>query len=74
MGRDPYQYFRIEAREILDGLGRGVLELEKSATPETVAGLLRLAHTIKGAARVVKQPQIADGAHALEEDRSAFQV
>jgi two-component system chemotaxis sensor kinase CheA len=66
VGRDPYQYFRIEAREILDGLGRGVLELEQSATPETVAGLLRLAHTIKGAARVVKQPAIAEHAHAIE--------
>jgi two-component system, chemotaxis family, sensor kinase CheA len=66
VGRDPYQYFRIEAREILDGLGRGVLELEKRATPDTMAGLLRLAHTIKGAARVVKQPAIAEHAHAIE--------
>ena len=67
MGRDPYQYFRVEAREILDGLGRGVLQLEKTATPETVAGLLRLAHTLKGAARVVKQPAMAEHAHAIEE-------
>jgi two-component system chemotaxis sensor kinase CheA len=66
VGRDPYQYFRVEAREILDGLGRGILELEKNATPETVAVLLRLAHTIKGAARVVKQPAIAEHAHAIE--------
>ena len=29
--------------------------------------LLRLAHTLKGAARVVKQPEIADLAHAIEE-------
>jgi two-component system, chemotaxis family, sensor kinase CheA len=65
--RDPYQYFRIEAREILDGLGRGVLQLEKTATPQAVAGLLRLAHTLKGAARVVKQPAIAEHAHAIEE-------
>ncbi|HZL19788.1 MAG TPA: response regulator [Polyangia bacterium] len=66
MGRDPYQYFRVEAREILDGLGRGVLELDKGGTPETVAGLLRLAHTIKGAARVVRQSTIAEHAHAIE--------
>ena len=29
--------------------------------------LLRLAHTLKGAARVVKQPEIADRAHAIED-------
>jgi two-component system chemotaxis sensor kinase CheA len=67
VARDPYEYFRVEAREILDGLGRGVLQLEKGATPELVAGLLRLAHTLKGAARVVKQRTIGEQAHALEE-------
>jgi two-component system chemotaxis sensor kinase CheA len=67
VGRDPYEYFRVEAREILDGLGRGALQLEKGATPEITAGILRLAHTLKGAARVVKQPGIAESAHAIEE-------
>ena len=68
MGRDPYEYFRVEAREILDGLGRGVLQIEKGATPEMAAGLLRLAHTLKGAARVVRQRTIAEKAHAIEEE------
>ena len=67
MPRDPYEYFRVEGREILEGLGRGVLQLEKGATPEITAGILRLAHTLKGAARVVKQPGIAESAHAIEE-------
>jgi two-component system chemotaxis sensor kinase CheA len=67
LARDPYEYFRVEAREILEGLGRGALQLEKGATPETTAGLLRLAHTLKGAARVVRLPQIAEHAHAIEE-------
>jgi two-component system chemotaxis sensor kinase CheA len=68
MAADPYKYFRIEARELVDDLGRGVLDLEKgAATPELVARLLRLAHTLKGAARVVKQPAIADLAHAIED-------
>ena len=67
MARDPYEYFRVEAREILDGLGRGILQLEKGTTPETTASLLRLAHTLKGAARVVRQPRIAEHAHAIEE-------
>ena len=69
MAKDPYQYFRVEARELLDGLTQGVLQLEKglSAPPsEGVARLLRLAHTLKGAARVVKQPRIAERAHTVE--------
>lgn len=66
MAKDPYKYFRVEARELLEGLTAGVLELEKSASPELVGRLLRLAHTLKGAARVVKQPGIAEQAHVLE--------
>jgi two-component system chemotaxis sensor kinase CheA len=67
MSRDPYEYFRVEARELLSGLASGILQLEKRATPETTASLLRLAHTLKGAARVVRQPRMADQAHAIEE-------
>jgi two-component system chemotaxis sensor kinase CheA len=67
VARDPYEYFRIEAREIRDDLGRGILQLDKGAAPEIVASLLRLAHTLKGAARVVRQPTIAEHAHAIEE-------
>ncbi|HEY5277757.1 MAG TPA: response regulator [Coriobacteriia bacterium] len=67
MAKDPYQYFRVEARELLDGLAQGILQLEKgTAAPEVVARLLRLAHTLKGAARVVKQPGIAELAHTVE--------
>lgn len=70
MATDPYRYFRIEARELLDQLARGLLALEREdseAAAATVALLLRLAHTFKGAARVVRLPQLAEGAHALEE-------
>jgi two-component system chemotaxis sensor kinase CheA len=67
MARDPYRYFRVEARELVDQLGKGALELDKgTATPELIALMLRLAHTLKGAARVVKQREIADHAHAIE--------
>jgi two-component system chemotaxis sensor kinase CheA len=67
MAKDPYKYFRVEARELLDGLAQGILQLEKGpCVPEVVARLLRLAHTLKGAARVVKQPGIAELAHAVE--------
>ncbi len=68
MARDPYKYFRVEARELIDGLGRAALELEKGDRgPEPIAAMLRLAHTLKGAARVVRQGPIAELAHAVEE-------
>jgi two-component system chemotaxis sensor kinase CheA len=68
MAADPYKYFRVEARELLEQLGQGALDLEKG-TPsgDVIARLLRLAHTLKGAARVVKQPKIAEHAHTLED-------
>lgn len=67
MTKDPYKYFRVEARELLEGMTQGVLELEEgSAGPDRVASLLRLAHTLKGASRVVKQPAIAELAHSME--------
>jgi len=65
--RDPYKYFRIEARDLLDQFAQGVLDLEKGAGAGQVARLLRLAHTLKGAARVVKVNTIAESAHAIEE-------
>jgi two-component system chemotaxis sensor kinase CheA len=68
MAKDPYKYFRVEAHELVAELGQGMLELEKGRAPaEAVARLLRLAHTLKGAARVVKQGGIADAAHAIED-------
>ena len=67
MARDPYKYFRGEARDLLDQMSASALTLEKGVTsPERVAQLLRLAHTLKGAARVVKERAIADEAHAVE--------
>jgi two-component system chemotaxis sensor kinase CheA len=66
--KDPYRYFRIEARELLDEMSGAVLGLDKDPAPAaTVARLLRLAHTLKGAARVVKQTGIADHAHEIED-------
>ncbi|WP_242342503.1 hybrid sensor histidine kinase/response regulator [Anaeromyxobacter terrae] len=68
MARDRYRYFRIEARELLDGLSRGLLELERSPGDRAVvARLLRYAHTLKGAARVVQVQVIGDRAHAAED-------
>ena len=75
MANDLLKYFRVEVRELLDQLARGALDLER---PEAVAAvmphMLRLAHTMKGAARVVKQREIADLAHALEDALGPFRA
>lgn len=69
---DPYKYFRVEAAELVELLGQGALAIEKGApVVGGVAALLRHAHTLKGAARVVKQPAIAECAHMIEEELSA---
>ncbi len=66
--KDPYKYFRIEARELVDGLKEGALDLEKGhSSKDAVARILRFAHTLKGAARVVKVQAVADMAHAVED-------
>lgn len=66
---DPLRYFRVEAREILEQLQSGLLEAERAGAEEAnVARLLRQAHTLKGAARVVKEQQIAQLAHQLEDE------
>jgi len=60
MAQDPYRYFRIEAREIIDQLGTGVLELEKTGgDAELVARCCGRPHD-QSAARIVKQREIAD--------------
>lgn len=66
--KDPYRYFRTEARELLEGLQRGVAGLASAdRAPDTIPSLLRLAHTMKGAARVVRLPAISDLTHRLED-------
>ncbi|HEY3234372.1 MAG TPA: response regulator [Polyangiaceae bacterium] len=64
---DRYRYFRVEAQELLEQLSQGALGLERGAETESVQRLLRLAHTLKGAARVVKLNHIGDIAHKLED-------
>jgi two-component system chemotaxis sensor kinase CheA len=69
MAEDLHRYFAIEARELVAALTEGTLQVERSGalTPEQRKQLLRLAHTLKGAARVVKESAIADTAHAIED-------
>lgn len=73
MAQDPYRYFRPEARDLVDQFSKGVLELEKGdGSAALVQRLLRLAHTLKGAARVVKQSEIAELAHSIEDTLAPF--
>lgn len=73
MAKDQYKYFRMEARELVEALNQAVLELEREGNrKEPVARLLHLAHTLKGASRVVKQPEIADIAHGIEDVFAPF--
>src|SRR6202795_4608335 len=68
MAKDQYKYFRIEARELLEGLSMAVLELERGERGKDLVGrLLRFAHTLKGASRVVKQSGIAELTHSIED-------
>lgn len=73
MTQDPYRYFRAEARDLVDQVAKGVLDLEKDGGDvAAVQRLLRVAHTLKGAARVVKRSEIADRAHAIEDTLSPY--
>lgn len=67
MSKDPFRYFRIEARELVDTLQRGILALGPSTTPEQKKTLMRASHTLKGAAGVVQQAEIAKLAHDIED-------
>lgn len=68
MGNDPYKYFRIESREILENLTKGVLDIENGFfSHELLNQLFRHVHTLKGAARVVKQMAIYKDCHDIEE-------
>ncbi len=63
--------FRDEAREHLQNAGKMLIELEKGdpADPsyeEMLAETFRAMHSLKGAARVVNLPEIADTAHRME--------
>jgi two-component system, chemotaxis family, sensor kinase CheA len=64
---DVYRYFRIEAHELIDEMTAGLTGLRRGGgTAGLVAALLRHAHTLKGAARVVARTGIADRTHELE--------
>lgn len=72
MSRDPYRYFRVEAAELHERLSQGLLDLEEEPRSERVLDLLRAAHTLKGAARVVGLDVAARASHTLEDQLAAW--
>ncbi len=72
--KDPYKYFKIEAEELLENLTRGLLDLEKKPSDQNlIKTLFRYAHTIKGAANVVKLANFSGLAHKMEDHLALFQ-
>jgi len=66
--KDPKRYYRIEAREIVDGMSAELLALSKGETrPEATSRLFRQAHTLKGAATVVGDTAVVETARILED-------
>ncbi|MCB1056428.1 MAG: response regulator [Acidobacteria bacterium] len=72
MSKDPYRYFRVEAAELHERLSQGLLDLEEEPRSERVLDLLRAAHTLKGAARVVGLETAAHLSHRLEDQLAAW--
>jgi len=66
--------FRIECEQHGAVLNQGLLELEQDPTsPERLEPLMRAAHSIKGAARLVGIEPVVKLAHAMEDDFVAAQ-
>lgn len=60
--------FKAESGELVIKLQNGILELEKNAdNPALINELNRLAHTLKGAARMMGFTEIQDKAHGIED-------
>ena len=62
------ELFRMEAETHTATLSAGLVSLEESsATPETIDPLMRAAHSLKGAARIVGLDAVVRVAHAMED-------
>jgi len=62
-----FSVFTIEAREQLEAMEAGLLQLEQGdRDPETINAVFRAAHTIKGASGVVEIHSIEQFTHVLE--------
>ena len=79
-GFSMLELFRLEAESQTGVLSAGILAIEElERSPETVEGMMRAAHSLKGAARIVGLDPAVRVAHALEDvfvaaGRGAFRV
>jgi two-component system sensor histidine kinase and response regulator WspE len=65
--------FRIEAENYTKILEAGLVQVENDQTPEKIEPLMRAAHSIKGAARIVGLDNLVALAHGMEDVLSAAQ-
>ncbi|MDG4555470.1 MAG: hybrid sensor histidine kinase/response regulator [Candidatus Competibacter sp.] len=68
------ELFRVEAENQVAAINQGLLDLERAPRdPALLEALMRAAHSIKGAARIVKLPVAVTLAHAMEDCFTAAQ-
>ncbi|WP_432738654.1 Hpt domain-containing protein [Maridesulfovibrio sp. FT414] len=61
------ELFKMEAQAHSRSLNSGLLELEKNQSPDKVEPLMRAAHSLKGAARIVGLNDVVTLSHAMED-------
>ena len=64
---DDYSYFLSEAQDLLRNIEQDLLSLREDRSLVKVHRLMRLAHTLKGAATAMEKSAIAQVAHVLED-------
>lgn len=67
------ELFKVELENYTKLLEAGLVEVEQEQTPEKIEPLMRAAHSIKGAARLVGLDAVVGLAHAMEDVLSAAQ-
>lgn len=73
MPYDLERMFRLEANELVSGLTQSLLALEKEPDRgDLIATCFRLAHTLKGAARMVLRTDVSELAHTMEETLATY--
>ena len=73
-GFSMFDLFREEARTHGEAISRGLVQLESNPTDEElIASLMRAAHSLKGAARIVGLDLAVGVAHAMEDAMVAVQ-
>lgn len=67
MVEQVWPIYEAETRDQIQVLAAGIMELEAAAAPDSVVGLRRVAHSLKGSAAALGLNQIEQVAHAVED-------